>query len=197
MNFQTSRHDRQDVASEKRGNTEGSSSKAEKNPERSNGVGSTDSMAQLSNLPRDQHCGNDVVKGLSEAYSLVGLLSSSVIKAQEITSLLKAKLENANPPKKLDISVSPKKGTQPREKANWKRNAREKGKQAQTTPTRAQVKLLGTKCPSRLDFSEEIEGTSPSQKKKKKKKLCVTQINTPTFIPDGSVVFARQHRRAQ
>ena len=54
---------------------------------------------------------------------------------------------------KPDTSLSPKKGAQPREKANWKRNACEKGKQAQTTSTRAQIKLLGTKRPNRLDFS--------------------------------------------
>ena len=93
---------------------------------------------------------------------------------------------------KHDTLVSAKKGTQPKEKVNWKRNAHEKGKQDQTTPTRAQVKLSGTKRPSRLDFFEETEGTRPSQKK-----LCVTQLNTPTLIPDGSMASARQHRWAQ
>lgn len=82
--------------------------------------------------------------------------------------------------------VSPKKETQPRIKVNLKRNAREKGKQGQITPTKTQVKLSSSKCPSQLDFSEEIEGTPPS-----KKNICVMQLNTPTHIPDGSAVFAR------
>ena len=99
----------------------------------------------------------------------MGFLNPSANEAHEITSPLKANVETTNPSMKPDTLVSPKKGAQPKEKANWKRNAREKGKQAQTTPTRAQVKLSGTKRPSRLDFSEEIEGTPPF-----KKKLCVT-----------------------
>jgi len=170
LKFQNSRQDKQDIASEKWGNTEGSSTKVEKkNLEKSNGVGSTDSVAHLSNPPCDQHYENDSDKGLSEAYSLVGFLNPSANEDHEITSPLKANMETTNPSMKPDTLVSPKKGTQPREKANWKRNALEKGKQAQTTPTRAQVKLSGTKRPSWLDFSEEIERTPPF-----KKKLCVT-----------------------
>ena len=180
MKFQNSRQNRQDVVLEKWGNTEGSSTEAEKNLEKSNGVGSTDSVAQLSNSPHDQHYKNDSNKDLSEAYSLVGFLNPLANKAHEITSPLKANVETTNPSMKPGTLVSPKKGTQPREKANWKRNAREKGRQAQTTPTKAQVKLSGTKWPSRLDFFEEIEGTPPS-----KKTLCVTQLNTQTLIPDG------------
>ena len=122
-------------------------------------------MAQLSNPPCDQHYENDSGKGLSEAYSLVGFLNPSANEAHEITSPLKANVETTNPSMKHDTLVSPKKGTQPREKANWKRNAREKGKQAQTPPTKAQVKLSGIKRPSQLDFSEETEGTPPSKKK--------------------------------
>ena len=67
-----------------------------------------------------------------------------------------------------------------------KRNAREKGKQGQITPTKTQVKLFSSERPSRLDFSKEIEGSPPS-----KKNLCVTQLNTPTHIPDGSAVFSQ------
>ena len=192
LKFQNSRQDGQDVVLEKWGNIKGSSTKAEKNLEKSNGVGSTDSMAQLSNPPRDQHYENDSGKGLSEAYSLVGFLNPSANEAHKITSPLKANVETTNPSMKPDTLVRPKKGTQPREKVNWKRYAHEKGKQDQTTPTRAQVKLSGTKRPSRLDFFEETKGTPPSQKK-----LCVTQLNTPTLIPDGSMASAWQHRRAQ
>ena len=85
-------------------------------------------MAHLSNPPRDQHYENDSDKGLSEAYSLVGFLNPSVNEAHEITSPLKVNVETTNPSMKPDTLVSPKKGTQPIEKANWKRNACEKGK---------------------------------------------------------------------
>lgn len=150
LKFQTSRQDRQDVAFEKWGNIEASCSKAEKNPERSNEMGFTDTVAQLSNLPRDQHRGNDSRMGFNECYSLVGLLSSSVFEAQEVTSPLKANLENANPPIKLDTSISPKKEHNPEKRVIGKEMFVKKGKQAQTTPTRAQVKLLGSKWPSWL-----------------------------------------------
>ena len=113
--------------------------------EKSNEVGSTNLVAQSLNPPCHQHYENDSGKGLNEAYSLVGFLNSSANEAHEITSSLKANVETTNPYMKPVTLVRPLNGTQPREKANWKINAHEKGKQAQTTPTRAQVKLSGTK----------------------------------------------------
>nr|POF20879.1 hypothetical protein CFP56_42746 [Quercus suber] len=157
LKFQNSRQNGQDVVLEKWGKTEGPSTKAKKNLENSYGVESTDSRAQLSNPSREQHYEKDSSKGPSEAYSLVGFLNSSAHEAYEITSPLKANVEIPNPSMKPVTLVSPKNGAQPREKANWKRNAHEKGKQTQTTPTRAHVKLSGSKRPNWLDFSEETE----------------------------------------
>ena len=192
LNFQNLRQNGQDVAPKRWGKSEGSSTKVEKNLENRYEAESSNLGALLSNLPHELHIEMDSGKGPCEAYSLVGFLNSSTNKAHEITSPLKANGHIPNPSMKPVTLVSPKKETQPKVKVNLKRNAREKGKQAQITPTKTQVKLSGFKHPSRLDFSKETEGTPPS-----KKKLCVTQLNTPTHIPDGSAVSARQHHRAQ
>lgn len=162
LNFQKVQQDRQDVASEKLDNIEVSSSKVEENPEGGNVLGSTDIGSQKSNLPRDQHRVEESRMGFSEAFSQVGLLNSFIPESQEVPSPLKANLENAIPLMKPNTLVSPKKEKQPKEKTNWKKIARENGKQAQTSPTGTQVKLSGSKQPSRLDFSKETVGNSPS-----------------------------------
>ena len=113
MKFQNSRQDGQDIAPKKWGDTEGSSTKAEKNLEKSNGVRSTESVAQLSNPPRDEHYENDSGKGLSEAYSLVGFLNPSTNEAHEITRPLKASVETTNPFMKPDTLFAQKKEHNP------------------------------------------------------------------------------------
>nr|POE86282.1 hypothetical protein CFP56_07087 [Quercus suber] len=167
-------------------------SQAAKNPVRSDRIRLTDTIAQLLSLPCDQPHVDVSDKGSRDVSALVGLPSSSTQEAQEVTSPLKPIKKNENLPEKADILLSPTKRTQPKEKNNWKRIACGKGKQAQPTPTRAQVNILGIKSPIWLDFSEEIKGNSPAQKR-----LCKTQHNTSNLIPDGSAVSARQHRRPQ
>jgi len=109
-----------------------------------------------------------------------------------VTSPLKPILKNEKLLEKANSLLSLTKRTQPKEKTNWKRIARKKGKQAQPTPIRAQVNISGTKRPTRLVFFEKKEGNSPSQKR-----LCKTQHNTSNLIPDGSAVSARQNRQEQ
>ena len=76
-------------------------------------------------------------KGSRDISTLVGLSSSSTQEAQEMASPLKPILKNEKLSEKADSLLSLTKRTQPKEKTNWKRIAREKGKQAQPTPTRA------------------------------------------------------------
>nr|POE92494.1 hypothetical protein CFP56_37939 [Quercus suber] len=93
LNFQNSRQIGQDVVLEKWGKSEGSSTKVKKNIENRYGVETTDSRAQLSNPTREQHVERDSGKGPSEAYSLVGFINSSANEAHEITSPLKANMD--------------------------------------------------------------------------------------------------------
>nr|POF00590.1 hypothetical protein CFP56_27664 [Quercus suber] len=128
LNFQNLRQNGQDVAPEKWGKSEGSSTKVEKNLENRFGAEISDLGAQMSNLPHELHVEMDSGKGPSEAYSLVGFLNSSANEAHEITSPLKATGDIPNPLMKPVTLASPKKETQPRVKVNLKRNACEKRK---------------------------------------------------------------------
>ena len=134
-------------------------------------------------IPRDFR----ELKGLKEAFSLVGQQAQLVKEQMEGTS-----------PVNFKVGLNEEKGTTPKPigketvkktkvKANWKRIAREKGKNKSSSPD-VQPLNIGSKRAGTLVFEKEEIDVSH-------KRQCTVTTTAQNQSDEGSAVAAMQHRR--
>lgn len=102
-------------------------------------------LPRLEGPPRDQH--NAIASGRDarDKSSLVGPPSSPIQEAQEISRPLNPITKIITPMENPESPSGPSLTKQPKGKANLKRIAREKGKQAQGVSTQSNQNLIGSK----------------------------------------------------
>ena len=140
---------------------------------------------QLDYPSRDNDRSEASSKAARDEASGVGQTSHPHLEAHEVTSPIKRTINDPTPMQK---PISPPNMSQLKGKANLKRIACEKGKEAQGEQ---KASLLGYKRSGKLVFSDELEGALPQ------KRLCETHLQSTEPTPAISAVAAKQHRRAQ
>ena len=148
-----------------------------------------DMLPRLEGPPRDQHNIGASGRDAKDESSLVGLPSSPLHEAEEITSSLKPNTEIITPIENLKSPSGPSQTKQPKGKGNKKRIAREKRKKAREVSMQSNENLSRSKRPGKLDFSVELEENHPP------KRHCVSPPTSLVASPVRSAMATRQQCR--
>lgn len=129
-----------------------------------------------------------------EECSILGQSQMSNARAQEVRSPVTPKLERKCKTEATPTVHSPSKGTQPREKANWKKIARQ---QAQNQTQALDTKMLTSDVvvgSQRLGIVEFLEF---EENRAQKRLFIASSPRHPSSFDSISVVAAMQHRQEQ